>query len=45
MLFPELSDREHEVLEHLARGLGNHEIAAHLFLPRRPCATTWPRSL
>lgn len=43
-LFPELSVREHEVIKHLATGLGNHKIAAHLFLPRRPCATTWPRS-
>ena len=34
-LFPELSDREHEVLEYLARGLGNHEIAAHLILSEK----------
>ena len=34
-LFPELSDREHEVLEHLARGPGNHEIAAHPLLSEK----------
>ena len=30
--FPELTARERDVLEHVATGLGNHEIAARLFL-------------
>jgi DNA-binding NarL/FixJ family response regulator len=34
-LFPELSVREHEVIKHLATGLGNHKIAAHLFLSEK----------
>ncbi|GAA1801019.1 response regulator transcription factor [Agromyces neolithicus] len=34
-VFAELTDREHEVLEHVATGLGNHEIAARLFLSEK----------
>ena len=30
VLFPELSERELEVLDRIARGLNNHEIATHL---------------
>lgn len=34
-VFTELTDREHEVLEHVAAGCGNHEIAAMLFLSEK----------
>jgi DNA-binding NarL/FixJ family response regulator len=34
-VFPELTDREHEVLEFVAAGLGNHEIAAQLVLSEK----------
>lgn len=34
-VFAELTDREHEVLEHVAAGRGNHEIAATLFLSEK----------
>lgn len=34
-VFTELTDREHEVLEHVAAGRGNHEIAAALFLSEK----------
>lgn len=34
-VFTELTDREHEVLEHVAVGLGNHEIAGMLFLSEK----------
>ena len=33
--FPELTAREHELLEFLARGLDNHQIAAHLDLSEK----------
>ncbi|HEX5595336.1 MAG TPA: response regulator transcription factor [Micromonosporaceae bacterium] len=34
-IFPEITDREHEVLGLVAAGLGNHEIAAKLFLSEK----------
>ncbi|BDZ65396.1 response regulator [Agromyces mangrovi Wang et al. 2018] len=34
-VFPELTEREHEVLEHVAVGRGNHEIAARLSLSEK----------
>lgn len=34
-VFPDLTDREHEVLGHVGAGLGNHEIAALLVLSEK----------
>jgi hypothetical protein len=39
-VFPELTDREGEVLELAAASLGNHEIARRLVLSDRRSATT-----
>jgi DNA-binding NarL/FixJ family response regulator len=39
-VFPELTAREHEILELLAAGLTNAEIGRRLALRPRPCATT-----
>lgn len=36
--FPQLTEREHEVLDHLARGLDNHAIAAALHLSGKTVA-------
>jgi hypothetical protein len=43
-LFPELSDREREVPEQLARDSATTRLPRTSSSPRRPCATTWPRS-
>jgi DNA-binding NarL/FixJ family response regulator len=34
-IFPELTAREHDVLDHLATGCGNHEIARRLVLSEK----------
>lgn len=34
-VFPELTARENEILELMAKGMGNHEIAAQLFLSEK----------
>ncbi len=42
--FPQLSDRERDILSLIARGLSNPEIADHYVLSLKPSAPTSPTS-
>ncbi len=43
-IFPQLSDRERDILTLIARGLSNPEIADHYVLSLKPSAPTSPTS-